>query len=410
MLAMFGILAIYGLMDDSGVTAAENAGDLAGNVEGHAGGERSAPSEDAASPAARGVATPASTPAGITRLRSRTVVDESGFGQPVQAVSVLVPEGWTFESRVVWAGENGFCSGDHAGVFWSMSSPDGERAIQALPAILISNWPDTFQARALNPGGGHCFLGLFQSSRELAEQVLVPILRPGNRILEVEEISEVPDALRAQVEAQVHTNTMIGGRISAAGTAVLTRTADGRHDEGIISYHVTMDFPSPGFGIPGHRLAMTTTPFVLRAPVGELETLTPLAGTIGETIRVNPGWQRAIQAIENDLIRMQVRGAAERSQILANSFREVGEIQMSGWQNRMDANWRGTQQFSSAIMGVHQRIDPFTGQTIALDDAGRRFFANPAGEYLIVDAPDVDPGQLFPSENWQEMASATAAP
>ena len=398
-----GVIGVFGLMDDGGVRAEEVAAPSDEGVS-----ERIQSPEPTVTPMVTPPAPPPSN--GITRLRSRMVIDNTGFGQPVEAVSVLVPDGWAFESRVVWAGENGFCSGDYAGVFWSMTSPDGDYMIETRPALLISDQLDTFQSRGMDPRGGHCLLGSVQSARDLAERMLIPVLRPANRIIELGELSEVPEALQEQAAVQAQSVALVGGRVGVAGTAIMTRTPNDRHDEAIVLFHVEMEFPSPGFGVPGQSFTITTPPFILRAPADEIDKLVPLAATIGETVRFNPGWQRAIQQLDSNITRAMVQGAAERSQILANSAREVGEIQMSSWQNRMDANWRGTQQFSSAIMGVDQRVDPFTGETVALDGAGRRFFANSTGEYLIVDAPDIDPRTLFPSESWQEMESATAVP
>lgn len=76
---------------------------------------------------------------------------------------------------------------------------------------------------------------------------------------------------------------------------------------------------------------------------------------------------------------------------LAQSAREVGEIQMSGWKNRMDAGARGMEADTSAIAGLGQRIDPHIRQQVGLDASGVRFLTNPRGEYLVVQAADVVP-------------------
>jgi hypothetical protein len=346
-------------------------------------------------------------PAGVTRFASHVVVDQSGFGQPVDAVSVLVPTGWRFTSRVIWTGENGFCSGDHAGVHWRVESPDGGRAVATHPAFLVANWPDLFQSRGVVPAG-HCHLGQFESPRQFAERLLVPTLLPGNRIVSVDDIAEVPEGVRRAAASIQQTASMVGGRTRAGGVLVNTQSADGRLDEAIVVHFVDTEYAQYAPWAPANRMLVTTSPTVLRAPAGEMSDFAPLAAAILATVRVNPGWQRAIEAYDARITQIAVQGTADRSRILAESAREVGEIQMSGWQNRMDANWRGAQSVSSALAGLSQRIDPHTGQQVGLDASGVRFFANPQGEYLVVQAADVDPRRLYPSENWREMGSATA--
>jgi hypothetical protein len=397
-LVVGSVIAAYAVMDDLGDR-----------------GDASAPAPGLASPdpvpGVEGTAgTPPATTAGgsaqgVTRLRAHTVVDRTGFEQPIEAVSVLVPDGWRFESRVTWTGEGGFCSADHAGVFWDAMSPDGDMAVGSRPAILVSTWPDTFQDRGVQ-ANGYCHLGTIESHRQFAEQVLVPILRPGNRVVEVEEITEIPAELRQLAASRSAEDAVIGGRTVAAGTAVVSRTPDGRYDDAIVVFYLITDHPAPGPFVPPLRLVLTNTPLIVRAPAGDPDRVVSLAATILGTVRYNPAWQRAIQQVDANISRIQAQGAAERSRILANSFREVGEIQMSGWQSRMDADWRGTRSVTDALAGLDRRIDPHTGQEVRLDAGGTRYFANSAGEYLVVEAPDVDPRRLFPSEDWREMGSA----
>jgi hypothetical protein len=387
--------------------------------DGDSGGDRGVggfTSESSAGPApsTRGPAPVAATPspgevggaaAGMIRLRSRTVMDRTGFAQPVEAVSVLVPHGWGFESQVRWTGEGGFCSGDHAGVSWAMTSPDGNMALGSYPAILVSTWPDTFQDRGLQPTG-HCHLGAVESHLQFAEEVLIPILRPGNRILEVTEITDIPEELQRMAESRTAQDALLGGRSTAAGTAVVTLTPEGRHEELLLAYYLITDLPAPSPWVPPLRMVQTFNPLVIRAPAHEPERMASLASTVLSTVRYNPAWQRAIQQVDGNLSRIQVEGAAARSRILAESFREVGEIQMSGWESRMNADWRGNRSVADALAGVGRRVDPHTGSAVTLDGLATRYFANPHGEYLMVEAPDVDPRLLFPSEDWREMVPA----
>ncbi len=405
-LSIGAIVGVYALLDSPPRVTPEAGGDA--GVAGSDGGAEQEPpagvsSRMGSAPAAR--AAGGTSHAGVTRLRPRTVVDRTGFAEPVEALSVLVPEGWGFESLVRWVGEGGFCSGDHAGVSWAMTSGDGSMAIGAYPAILVSTWPDTFQDRGLQPTG-FCHLGAVESHRQFAEQVLVPILRPGNRIVEVEEITDLPPELRRLAEEQSGQDAILGGRSTASGTAVVTRTPEGRHEELLVAFYIITDLPSPGPWIPPLRMVRTSTPLVIRAPAGEPERVVTLASTILATLRYNPAWQRAIRQVDENLTRIQVEGAAARSRILAESVREVGEIQMSGWQSRMEADWRGNRSVADALAGVTRRTDPHTGGEVTLEGLGRRYFANSRGEYLMVDAPDVDPRDLFPSEDWREMAPA----
>jgi hypothetical protein len=395
-LAIGAVVGVASIMDDFRGDGSGSGGEGWGAARGGSEG----------APAPRGGGR-TEVPEGVTRFGSSVVVDAHGFGQPVEAVSVLVPEGWGFQSRVTWTGEGGFCSGDHAGVFWRVESPDGSRAVASFPGFLVASWPDLFQSKGVAPRG-HCHLGVVESPRQLAESVLVPALLPGNRIESVEEVREVPDEVRQAAASRARIEAMVGARTTPGGLLVTTRSPDGRHEEAILVYFLLTDYASAGPLVPTQRMIITTSPTVLRAPAGEVESFLPVAATILATVRYNPGWQRAIEELDQRITEIAVQGTAARSRILAESAREVGEIQMSGWQNRMDAGARGMEAVTSAIAGLSQRIDPHTGRQVGLDASGVRFFANPHGEYLVVQAADVDPRRLFPSENWQEMGSATA--
>lgn len=345
---------------------------------------------------------------GVTRLRSHTIVDQTGFGEPVEAVSVLVPQGWHFDSRVRWRGEGGFCSADLAGVFWDARSPDGAVAVGTRPGIFVSNWPDTFHDQGVAPSGS-CHLGSFASTESFAEGVLLPILLPGSRILEVGEIADIPPEFMQMARARSEGDALMGGRTTASGTAMRVRTPDNAHEVLVVVHALTSRYPSPNPGIPGLEMTQTAPPLLVQVPVGsraeDAEAALSTAATILSTVRFNPGWQRALQELDAQLSRIAVQGAAERSRILADSFREVGELQMSGWRNRSEADWRGAQAVADALGGWSRRVDPHTGREVRLDATGTRFFANAAGDYLVVHEPDLDPRRIYPGEGWREMGT-----
>src|SRR5690606_32641400 len=65
----------------------------------------------------------------------KRVIDQTGFGQPVEAVSLLVPKGWQLDGKILWSMPGQGCEGTNQQI--QISSPDGKIQIRFNP---LYNW------------------------------------------------------------------------------------------------------------------------------------------------------------------------------------------------------------------------------------------------------------------------------
>jgi len=66
-------------------------------------------------------------------MKAVQVIDQGGFAKPTPAMDLLIPAGWTFNSKVEWG--NRGCFTDLAAISFHMQSPDGKIVIEGYPSF-----------------------------------------------------------------------------------------------------------------------------------------------------------------------------------------------------------------------------------------------------------------------------------
>ena len=110
-------------------------------------GESSGPASTAATPgraSSAQAAAPARVPSApgnvgqfvagkdYTVLERVRFADSTGFEQPAEAFSVLLPKGWTHQGGILWK-SLAACRGEMVSASWQTASPDGALRFVALP-------------------------------------------------------------------------------------------------------------------------------------------------------------------------------------------------------------------------------------------------------------------------------------
>ncbi len=385
---------------------------------------------------------------GATRLSPRPIVDRQGFNSPIEAYSVLVPDGWSFESEVVWMGAGGRCGPGHAQPVFRMESPDGARAIEVLLGVHLELTSiDLVQGAANSPfaqpyvetqrqarsemealrreyqaSGPNCQVGRPSDHRDFVQKSIVSTMRPDSRIVGMEPDPAIRAMLQPleaagaemramtspgmQADQTIETTkltleaTDAGGRPSVEimkfGTVVqwLTSAFEGMTADGMQLVHMGQ------FSTTSHQTTWITS---YRAPRDELADFEPLAGAIMASLRSNPRWQAAFNRYLANITRIQNQGAMERSRIMAETQDAISDMQMEGWRRRQDSQDRSAKAFVNSIRGVEQRIDPSTGFVVDVPNTGHEFYSDGNGNVLIIDTPGLEPRDLFPGEDWEVM-------
>ena len=67
----------------------------------------------------------------FTRAR---VLDKTGFEQPIEAFSLLIPKGWKYSGEVMWTAAGKTCAGTNS--TFKATSPDGKYSFELFPSLM----------------------------------------------------------------------------------------------------------------------------------------------------------------------------------------------------------------------------------------------------------------------------------
>jgi hypothetical protein len=340
---------------------------------------------------------PKSTAASASGAMQRVAIsDAGGFEQPISALTLEVPAGWSTSGGVVW--ERGVeCVSNNLGVAWSATSPDGRFGLSLLPRL-------TWQVSSATVVPMYpCPAAAMQSARAYLEAV-VKNARPGARVLSYRERPDIV-ATRSQAVA----NALPGTRVWIEAGEILVgyplQGVDMR--ESIVGAVTFSEISDP---LVGRSLsASAEDSLALRAPDGQLDFA--LLERIRTSARINPAWaekvfafskakitaisQRQAQDIQTWHARrmneISTAGILERGRIRMDTIREVGRINNQIVANRDATTTTIHEGNVRAIQEVQPWRDPSTGQQVDLSIHYRHAWQLDDGRQFLTNDADFDP-------------------
>jgi len=331
---------------------------------------------------------PMPPPLDTQRLQAARIIDQNGFKQPMVAVDLQIPAGWTTVGGITW-NDGTPCAGNQLQVNWTAVGPDSLTAVGKLPGF---GWQVTGTQQQFNP----CPAAPMRSAREFLEATAAK-LRPGAQVQGYEDVTA--EALRSLPKPPGPNVRWDAGQLQIAYT-----------DDGIPMQEVltaAVSFTNTQGAIMGGAGVIDTH----RAPAGRLDP--ELVRRIGATMRNNPQWQQAmaarmraslsrhhdgINASINDwhnreMAMINARGAAERHAIRMRSNQEVAGIYGAIAANTSATNNRMHQRTLEGI-GEYNRYKGVNGTTVqsSIHD-GQRVFqdANNPNNAYSTDQPYAAP-------------------
>lgn len=309
------------------------------------------------------------------RLRPVQIVDPSGFGQPLVAVTLEIPEGWRSDGGVTWD-HSVACHWNGPRISFDASSPDGLHGIVLLPAL---GWQiESMPLDRFDP----CPAAPMATTRDYLEFV-ARNTRPNVRVL---SYRDRPDLSR-------------DGRFPVVGGELLIAYTLAGHEmrETLVT---NLTYTSMA---PGGKVVNANVTLAVRAPDGLLDF--SFAERIRASLQPQEEWhQRSTQWSIGKIQQAQERAAASiaewhnqrmneinlagmtaRHNINMNSIAEIGRINSQIFENRMASNDRMHTATIQAIQEVQPWRDPDTGRQVDLSmhyshawqlDDGRQFLTN----------------------------------
>lgn len=293
-------------------------------------------------------------PAGALRVKPVEIIDRHGFEKPLVAATMLVPLGWKGEGGVEW---NPMDPCDGEGCWVRLESP---------PRPTVSG-----PSRSCPPSAGHTATSpcrkttVFSSTASGVRAYLewfVQRSRPGARVLDFrarpdlaapyQQLAQLPatPGMRTWVEGgELLIGYQVGGR--PVREAIATVTA---------FIHTRMQGLGAGQDIELLQ-GQAFTGFAMRAPEGQLDF--KMADALRQSFHGAPEWNARIRRSADERHRVvmesnrriaedNLRGARERSEIIARTGQEINDIQMGTWRSQNESSDRTQRERVEAIRGV----------------------------------------------------------
>ena len=295
-------------------------------------------------------------------LQPYTIPDNSGFEQPMPAMTVLAPAGWHATGGIQWNVQSR-CSMGMPDIGWMARAPDGRAALEILPRWVSQTPSKLFQ---FQPG---CPQTPIDSVRTYLESLAVQRY-PQAQLLDYRERPDLSQPIQARLDA-------VGGNLqfpgwaqrswAEAGEILLGWTENGQAmREAIVVSGVVMEISASmdiNGGVEQVRSLMFNSAVVLRAPDGQLDF--DQLETMRASVKSTPQWQARMQQHQLALNQQQTRSLSVARTSRAGS--DILDIQMQGWKNRQAISDRGHAAVVNSIREVQPYTNPYNGHPIELN-------------------------------------------
>jgi hypothetical protein len=211
-------------------------------------------------------------PADTRHLVSAQVVDSQGFAQPMVAMRLAIPAGWSMQGGVEWRQTNSACAPDQYAVQWRALAPDGVSVLENLPN---ASWQQQASVGLVSSPCPRADLPNVQ--RVLEAQV--QRFRPGARSLDYRELPQLAQHTREVFATAIQRMglPMMDARIEA-GSVLLAYPQNGVDMREVLTATVSY------VGMAGYSSTVA-----YRAPNGQLDL--SLSERVVASLESNPVWE-----------------------------------------------------------------------------------------------------------------------
>jgi hypothetical protein len=329
----------------------------------------------------------AALPQGAHRVKRTVLMDKNGFEKPLPAISLMIPSDWRGDGGVFW-NVNKTCagSGDYA-IQYSASSPDGRSGLEVIPGFTWS-WNNFSNGEGsgcpfLQIGGVQQFLNYFVSQA-----------RPGARVIDFRPRPDIADTYKMLNSSM----PMAGGEMRIwieAGEVLIAYQANGAEMRETIASVVLLSRSridgSMGMPTMEYVSGSALSSFAMRAPNGQLDFR--FGEMVRKSPRSEPEWSMRIAQHNAKIAQANLKGARDRSAIIAQTGEEIRQMQNDSWRNQNETSDRMQRENIEAIRGVETYNDPYYGGTVQLDHTYEKAWQLDDGSYVLTNDVMFDPAR-----------------
>jgi hypothetical protein len=353
------------------------------------------------------------------RLKLVKIMDEQGFGEPVEVARLLIPADWHAEGGVHWDDGHLGCPLNIIKLQFRAVAPDGVTGIEFSPGYMWQAASDPMMQQIIRQqaaAGTGCDAGPVSGAVEFLKGSVIPRLRPGARVVGAEPlpaVKQAKEALLAQSYGPLVRAGYVRGYKADAASVEIAYTESGQPvSEWLSATVLTIVSPSANTAalMQGQMNQSATTfsmvaepVFTARAHEGKFDK--KLVATIIASTRPNPQYQAAVTQFLTNMGKIAQRGAMDRARIWHDASEQISATINETYQRQQAVQDRAAQQFSEAIRGIETYVNPRTGTNVELTGGYDNAWVNNRGEYLLSDSPGFNPAVQF-QENWTQLKKA----
>jgi hypothetical protein len=367
-------------------------------------------------PDAPGVTGTAASPSGseVLRLKRVELVDSTGFGQPIVAMSFLAPVDWQMTGRVSW-NPAAPCVFNLVSARAEVADPGSPRRFEIFPKY-SSQWIADPQTNQIMGAGLPCHSAPPVSASDYVSQVFVPGFRSGATVLDLQARPEAARAMHQKILAYEGSDIAryqgtvqveaVEGRIAYDGRS-------GRMEERLLATTTVATVPMTSATGGMTQMLSTFAEHVLgfSAPAGELDANSGLYGVMISSFRINPVWEKAVRDVMTAVNQRRVAGQlaainAIRSQTgrLFDEWNRSIDRRDAEWTQRMHAQDRVFRNFTEAIRGTQTFADPHApGGAWEMSNAYEYVWKSPTDEFVLTNDINFNPNVALQRNDWAQM-------
>ena len=340
----------------------------------------------------------------LERLR---VIDPTGFAQPMEAYSILVPKGWKSTGGITWNVGSG-CMAESVRNRVTVTSPDGGYALEIFPLQEWDWWDDAMMLQtqvqqAQNPVFRRCTIARPMDAGQFLQGPLAQEM--GAQVTAVEPNAELTSALQQQAQAANQQFRQAGVNLESRPSAAMAnlRYPDGSGGVALCSVAMQVAW-MPNFMNGGQSASYTcqaTQKVALRCPAGKEAEARKLLSVVMSSFRSNPQWQQGVQQMMNNVAAVEQHETAKRAAIQRDAANYSAELQQRTWEGGQESRDRIAEQWGQTLRGVESWRDA-TGGSVELSAGYNEAWSRPDGSYILSNDPLFDPNVAL-QENWKKL-------
>jgi hypothetical protein len=350
------------------------------------------------------------------------ILDKTGFNQPAEAYSILLPKSWQQQSQVIWNTPGSACAGTYK--WLKAQSPDGTMSFETYPDAIYS-WSTNKELMKFNENNQSsspdCGTGQPINAEDYLRKVFGPNILGNPEIIKVtsndavvQEMQQSNEKTKAEmmrfgsaanqfyqtaINAEVRWPDGTGGQVVLAITTletVVPNVYNGTYDKA----YTTQVMKRTVFKYPASRRQQAINQFCM----------------IMGSFRTNPVWSKAVSSFWVDYREKRRTANIGRIAIMDAETQAIGnraiqsgkdrlatmDTEMRSWEQRQASKDRTHTNFIKTIREVENYKDA-TGKIELASSYGHAWSRGDGTSFIMSNSASFDPSTVYQDQQWKEM-------